>query len=74
VSGLARLVADPERVQRYAAEMRAEPLADWRLFEFTVDVAMIVRHTRPTGAVGQRAQPLHQIWRDLRPTLGCKVH
>jgi hypothetical protein len=74
VSGLARLVADHERVQRYAAEMRAEPLADWRLFEFTVDVAMIVRHTRPTGAVGQRAQPLHQIWRDLRPTVGSKVH
>ncbi|MCW2638238.1 MAG: pyridoxamine 5-phosphate oxidase [Dactylosporangium sp.] len=74
VSGLARLVADSERVQRYAAEMRAEPLADWRLFEFTIDVAMIVRHSQPPGATGQPGPPLHQVWRDPRPALGCEVH
>jgi hypothetical protein len=74
VSGLAHLVTNPARVERYAAEMRAEPLADWRLFEFTVDVAMIVRHGQPSGPTGQPALPLHQIWHDPRPTLRCEVH
>jgi hypothetical protein len=73
MAGLARLVIDRERVLRYAAEMRAEPLADWRLFEFTIDVAMMVRHGQQPGATGQPAPPLHQIWRDPRPTLPCEV-
>jgi hypothetical protein len=74
VSGLAQPIIDPARVEHYAIEMRAEPLADWRLFEFTVDVAMIVRHGPAPGSTGQRARPLQQIWRDLRPTLQCEVH
>jgi hypothetical protein len=73
VAGLARLVTEAERVERHAAEMRAEPLGDWRLFEFSVDVAMIVRHGEPGGATGHPARPLHQIWRAPRPTIGCEV-
>jgi hypothetical protein len=69
VSGLARLVTDPVRVEHYAVEMRAEPLADWWLFEFTVDVAMIVRHPQPPGVTGHLATPHRQIWRDTRPIL-----
>ncbi|GAA1802041.1 pyridoxamine 5'-phosphate oxidase [Planosporangium flavigriseum] len=74
VSGLARLVTDPERVQRYAAEMRAEPLVDWRLFEFSIDVAMVVRHSRLAGSAAQERSLHHQIWRDPRQTVGCEVH
>jgi hypothetical protein len=74
VSGLAHMVVNPARVERYAVEMRAEPLADWRLFEFMVDVAVIVRHGQSSGAIGQPRPPLHQVWRDPRPTLGCEVH
>jgi hypothetical protein len=73
VSGLAQLVTDTDRVQRLAAEMRAEPLIDWRLFEFGVDVAMIVRNGPLGGGVGQRARLRHQIWRDPRPSVGCEV-
>jgi hypothetical protein len=74
ISGLARQVDDAARVERYAVEMRAEPLADWRLFEFTVDVAMIVRHSQTPGPAGQLNAPYRQIWRDRRPTLEFDVH
>ncbi|NJC68761.1 pyridoxamine 5'-phosphate oxidase [Planosporangium thailandense] len=74
VAGLARLVSDAERVQRYAAEMRAEPRADWRLYEFTVDVAMIVRHTQTPGMTGHPGRPFRRIWRDPRLPEGCEVH
>ncbi|MGC9666923.1 pyridoxamine 5'-phosphate oxidase family protein [Planosporangium sp. 12N6] len=73
VSGMAHLITDPARVERYAIEMRAEPLADWRLFEFTVDVAMIVRHRQSPSPVDQFARAYRQVWRDPRPTLRCEV-
>ncbi len=66
VSGRARLVTDRERVQRYAAEMRAEPEVDWRLFEFGVDVAMVLRRGHPSGQVGHPGPAIHQIWRARR--------
>jgi Pyridoxamine 5'-phosphate oxidase len=74
VSGRARLVTDQESVQRYAAEMRAEPAVDWRLFEFTIDIAMLVRHGR---AVSQGADPraaYRQIWRDPHAASDVEVH
>jgi Pyridoxamine 5'-phosphate oxidase len=63
LSGQASPVTDEDRVRRYAAEMRAEPAADWRLFELSIDVAMLVRHG-PTGLIGHPGPPVHQIWRD----------
>jgi Pyridoxamine 5'-phosphate oxidase len=66
VAGRARLVTDADLVHRYATEMRAEPEVDWRLFEFTVDVAMIVRHGPPSGPAGHPGPAAHQIWRDRR--------
>jgi hypothetical protein len=64
VAGEARLVTDAELVHRYATEMRAEPGVDWRLFEFGVDVAMIVRHGQPPGPAGHPGPAVHQVWRD----------
>jgi Pyridoxamine 5'-phosphate oxidase len=66
VSGRARPVTERDRIQRYADEMRAEPEVDWRLFEFTVDVAMVVRHGHQSGQGGPPAPAIHQIWRDRR--------
>src|SRR5689334_19247313 len=62
VSGHARPVTDPERVERYAAEMRATPAVDWRLFEFTVDVAMLVRHASPSADAAHPGPPTHEVW------------
>ncbi|MFD0820602.1 pyridoxamine 5'-phosphate oxidase family protein, partial [Micromonospora zhanjiangensis] len=44
VAGRARPVTDRARAARLARSHRAAPHADWRLFEFTVDVAMLARH------------------------------
>ncbi len=64
VSGRARPVTDPERVQHFAQEMRAEPRVDWRLYEFDVDVAMLVRHGQPSTEVGHPGPAFHQVWHD----------
>jgi Pyridoxamine 5'-phosphate oxidase len=64
VSGHARLVTERERLERYATELRAEPAVDWRLFEFTIDVAMLVHHGPPSGATGQPGPAVHEVWRD----------
>src|SRR2546426_5763014 len=41
VSGRARRVTDQATVTSLAGAMRAEPDVNWRLYEFTVDVAMV---------------------------------
>jgi hypothetical protein len=64
LSGRARPVTNQERVRRYALEMRAEPEVDWRLFEFSVDVAMVVRHGRRAGQAGHPGPAVRQVWRD----------
>lgn len=63
VSGRAHRVTDQERVRRFAAELRAEPQVDWLLFEFDVEVAMLVRHG-PAGVVGESAPAVRRVWRD----------
>lgn len=67
VAGEARPVTDPVRVDRLAADLRAAPRVDWKLFEFDVNVAMVARHGR-TGATPLSAQPdVHpsvQVWLD----------
>jgi hypothetical protein len=62
LSGRARPVTDRRRIRRLAEAYRAEPRIDWRLYEFSVDVAMIAR--RPNG--GGPAATVTQIWRDER--------
>jgi hypothetical protein len=43
LSGRAIRVTECDLVKRLAATMRAEPRIDWRLYEFTIEVAMAVR-------------------------------
>lgn len=67
VAGRARPVTDPARVARLAEHLHAAPHVDWRLFEFTVDVAMLARHGGG-GAIplagGHPDQPAVQVWLD----------
>src|SRR5437899_829544 len=55
VSGRARQVTDQARVSLLAGTMRAKPDLSWRLYEFTVDTAMIARRRHgeygPVGVV-----------------------
>src|SRR5439155_4461493 len=44
LSGRARRVTDGDRVAALADRMRAQPDLNWRLYEFSVDVAMVARH------------------------------
>jgi hypothetical protein len=66
LSGTARPVADRARVGRLARQMRAEPKVDWRLYEFTVDVAMLVRHGEPPTGPGDPGHATRLLWRDPR--------
>src|SRR5436190_21174470 len=64
VTGRARQVTDPAQLRHLAIKMRAEPRVDWRLYEFTIDTALLVRQgDRLTGAA-QPGQPARYIWRD----------
>ncbi|WBB78254.1 pyridoxamine 5'-phosphate oxidase family protein [Micromonospora sp. WMMD882] len=66
VAGHARPVTDRARVARLAEGARARPGADWRLFEFTVDVAMLARRA-PADAIyldPAHARPAVQVWLD----------
>lgn len=55
VAGRAEPVSDPRLIEAIAANLRAERRVDWRLFELTVEVAMIARRA---GA------PEVRIWLD----------
>ncbi|WP_405102073.1 pyridoxamine 5'-phosphate oxidase family protein [Micromonospora sp. NBC_01412] len=73
VAGHARPVTDQARVARLAELGRAAPQVDWRLFEFTVDVAMLARRYQggsvfPGGGPGQ---PAVQVWLDHRAAGGA---
>ena len=67
IAGRASPVTDWARVEHLASQLRAAPEVDWRLFEFTVEVAMLARHGRggatPFGGswVGR---PEVQVWLD----------
>jgi hypothetical protein len=67
VAGRARPVTDQARVDQLARSLRAAPQVDWRLFEFTVDVAMLAQHGHAgvgplTDAAAER--PAVQVWLD----------
>lgn len=67
VAGRARLVTDEEQVDRLAQALHASPRVDWRLFEFTVEVAMVARHAPMAPSACPAARGLGRttdIWRD----------
>jgi hypothetical protein len=53
LAGTAMPVTDPQRIEELAGRVRAAAQVDWRLFELSIDVAMVGR----TG-------PAYQVWRD----------
>jgi hypothetical protein len=64
VEGRAVRVTSSLVIARLAAEMRAEPRIDWRLYEFTVEVAMAVRRgVAPTSAASDDPRA-RRVWRD----------
>lgn len=69
VAGHARPVTDQARVARLAEALRAEPAVDWRLYEFSVEVAMVARRHDAGGPPGAR----YEIWHDHR-TQGSTMH
>jgi hypothetical protein len=66
VAGHATPVHDPLVVARLAHALHASPQVDWRLFELSVERAMLRRHgngvARPFATV---VPPVTQTWRDL---------
>jgi hypothetical protein len=71
VTGRAHLVTDQTVVAHLADALRASPRVDWRLFEFSIETAMLRRHG-PAGALplamSLRYPPITLKWRD--PALG----
>ncbi|GAA2626785.1 hypothetical protein GCM10010399_67900 [Dactylosporangium fulvum] len=57
LSGCATAVTDPAVIGPLARQMRAAPGVDWKLYELTVDVAMVVRHDTPTTST-------RTVWKD----------
>jgi hypothetical protein len=66
VAGRARPVTDQARVARVAEIGRAAPQVDWRLFEFTIDVAMLTRRGQSEATSRGGGQPAVQVWLDPR--------
>lgn len=66
MAGRAWPVTDPARVAQLARSARAAPQVDWRLFEFTVDVAMLARREQHSAGVpgGAPGGPAVQVWLD----------
>jgi hypothetical protein len=68
VAGRAQPVTDPVRIAQLADTLRAAPQVDWRLFEFTVEAAMLARHGRagaiPLAYGGRDERPDVQVWLD----------
>jgi Pyridoxamine 5'-phosphate oxidase len=67
VTGHAVPVTDPRIITHLAGALRASAAVDWRLYELTVESAMLRRHG-PTGALplaaAPRALPVTRSWRD----------
>jgi hypothetical protein len=67
LTGRAAPVRDPILVARLADALRASTRVDWRLFELTIETAMLRRHG-PAGALplatAPRTPPVTLTWRD----------
>ncbi|MGC1215408.1 MAG: pyridoxamine 5'-phosphate oxidase family protein [Micromonospora sp.] len=64
VAGRAHPVTDQARVARVAELGRAAPHVDWRLFEFTIDVAMLTRRDHAARLSTSPGEPAVQVWLD----------
>jgi hypothetical protein len=66
LAGRARPVTDCATINRLARSHRAAPDVDWRLFEFSVDVAMLTRHRSAEGHAcdDRRRSPIVEVWID----------
>ncbi|WP_328341558.1 pyridoxamine 5'-phosphate oxidase family protein [Micromonospora sp. NBC_00421] len=64
VTGRAEPVTDPARVELVAAIGRAAPRVDWRLFEFSVDVAMLTRRDHGGLSSPDGKPSTVQVWLD----------
>jgi hypothetical protein len=71
LTGRAIRVTERDLIKRMAATMRAEPRIDWRLYEFTIDVAMAMRRG-PVPAVGSVVSAAALV---LEPDgrVGCEI-
>ena len=61
LSGRARQVTDQATVASLAGAMRAETGINWRLYEFTVEVAMLARRRPGEHGPGGAA---YEVWRE----------
>lgn len=59
LTGRATPVTDPARIRDLADRFRAAPHVDWRLFELSVETAMVGH-----PATDRHPRPAYQIWRD----------
>jgi hypothetical protein len=62
LTGRAIPVTDPRRTRRIAEEARAAPGVDWQLFEFTIEVAMVICRPPSTGTPPAATPVSQQIW------------
>ena len=73
LTGHAIPVTEPAVTAYLAGVLRASPQVDWRLYELTVETAMLRRHG-PTGALplaaAPRTAPITRTWRDPAARLG----
>jgi hypothetical protein len=71
VSGHAIPVTDPLVIAHLADALRAAPQVDWRLFELTIEVAMLRRHgTGGALPLTTVVPPITRTWRDPAARLG----
>jgi hypothetical protein len=64
LAGRAHAVTDVDKVARLAVDLRAVPQVDWRLFEFTVDVAMVAHRGAGGGTTAIAEEAAVRVWLD----------
>ena len=71
LTGRATPVDDPLVTARLAEALHASPIIDWRLFELSIETAML-RHHGTAGALpfAVRVPPITQKWQDPAAHLG----
>lgn len=68
VAGRATPVTDPARIATLADNLRAERRVDWRLFELSIEAAMLAHHgangATPLSAAEPTQRPEVRLWLD----------
>ncbi|MFI5495386.1 pyridoxamine 5'-phosphate oxidase family protein [Actinoplanes sp. NPDC051859] len=77
VTGVASPVTNSTVIQHLADALHAAPRVDWRLFELSIETAMLRRHG-PAGAlplaITQQHPPITLTWSDPTPPTGPTTH